>query len=227
MLQPFNDVIREVLLRIHCCPVFALSTGQMTSPSSSLNKLTHTNIHPAICVIESQRAFYVIQSYVTYTLWDAVVFSPALIEGSHSKPLFILYQILKAIKHCHSKGISVGDLRLTDIFIDTKLWVMLCQPNISRTFKLPELPTEQPKSQPKSVDYKHEDLPTLVQKWMYREISNYDYLMALNHIAGRKVGDPNHHPILPWVMDFTAENSGYRDLTMSKYRLNKGESSSL
>ena len=37
------------------------------------------------------------------------------------------------------------------------------------------------------------------------------------------MGDPNHHPILPWVMDFTSADGGYRDLTMSKYRLNKGD----
>ena len=222
MFQEYNDVVRAALLRIHSCSVFSLSSGQATQASSA--KSTNANISPAICIIESQRAFYVIQNYVPYTLWDAVVFSPALIEGAHAKPLFILYQILRAIKHCHSKCISVGDLRLTDIFIDTKLWVMLCQPSISRTFRFLDLPKQSP-PEPKeqSIDLKHEDLPTLVQKWMYGEMSNFDYLMALNHLAGRRMGDPNHHPILPWVMDFTSADGGYRDLSMSKYRMNKGD----
>ena len=46
--------------------------------------------------------------------------------------------------------------------------------------------------------------------------------MALNKLAGRVPGDPNNHPILPWVVDFSAPDA-YRDLTKSKYRLNKGD----
>ena len=46
--------------------------------------------------------------------------------------------------------------------------------------------------------------------------------MAFNKLAGRVPGDPNNHPILPWVVDFSAPDA-YRDLTKSKYRLNKGD----
>jgi WD repeat-containing protein 81 len=30
-------------------------------------------------------------------------------------------------------------------------------------------------------------------------VSNFEYLMMLNTLAGRQMGDPNNHPILPWV----------------------------
>jgi WD repeat-containing protein 81 len=54
-------------------------------------------------------------------------------------------------------------------------------------------------------------------------MSNLDYLLALNTAAGRTVADSIHHPVLPWVTDFTVPYGGWRDLTRSKFRLNKGD----
>lgn len=36
------------------------------------------------------------------------------------------------------------------------------------------------------------------------QVSNFDYLVALNLLGGRRPGDPTFHPFLPWVMDFSA-----------------------
>jgi len=40
----------------------------------------------------------------------------------------------------------------------------------------------------------------LIQKWVTREISNFDYLMMLNTIAGRTFNDLNQYPIFPWIL---------------------------
>ncbi|UJR10639.1 hypothetical protein I4U23_014834 [Adineta vaga] len=46
----------------------------------------------------------------------------------------------------------------------------------------------------------------LTEKWITREISNFDYLMMLNTIAGRTFNDLNQYPIFPWVLkDYTSE----------------------
>ena len=66
-------------------------------------------------------------------------------------------------------------------------------------------------------------LESIVESWVNKLITNFEYLMILNHLAGRRMGDPNNHPVLPWVLDFSAPDSGYRDLTKSKFRLNKGD----
>ncbi|GAB0094771.1 neurobeachin-like protein 1 [Sergentomyia squamirostris] len=51
----------------------------------------------------------------------------------------------------------------------------------------------------------------LMQKWVNREISNFDYLMHLNTIAGRSYNDLSQYPIFPWILaDYT---SGILDLT--------------
>ncbi|XP_021253682.1 WD repeat- and FYVE domain-containing protein 4 isoform X2 [Numida meleagris] len=41
---------------------------------------------------------------------------------------------------------------------------------------------------------------TMLQKWQKREISNFDYLMYLNTLAGRSYNDYMQYPVFPWVL---------------------------
>lgn len=46
----------------------------------------------------------------------------------------------------------------------------------------------------------------ITEKWVAREISNFDYLMMLNTIAGRTYNDLNQYPIFPWILkDYTSD----------------------
>lgn len=49
--------------------------------------------------------------------------------------------------------------------------------------------------------------------------------MALNRLAGRREGDPNFYPILPWITDFSGNciEDGWRNFTQTKFRINKGD----
>ncbi|KAG0473397.1 hypothetical protein HPP92_015254 [Vanilla planifolia] len=63
-------------------------------------------------------------------------------------------------------------------------------------------------------------------RWWKGELSNYEYLLVLNKLAGRRWGDHTFHTVMPWVIDFSVkpdENSdiGWRDLQKSKWRLAK------
>nr|XP_037273796.1 LOW QUALITY PROTEIN: neurobeachin-like protein 1 [Rhipicephalus microplus] len=60
----------------------------------------------------------------------------------------------------------------------------------------------------------------LTQRWVNREISNFEYLMHLNTIAGRTYNDLSQYPVFPWVLaDYTSPKleldspSVYRDLS--------------
>ncbi|KAI1886215.1 hypothetical protein AGOR_G00211700 [Albula goreensis] len=60
----------------------------------------------------------------------------------------------------------------------------------------------------------------LTQRWVYREISNFEYLMQLNTIAGRTYNDLSQYPVFPWVLcDYTSptldldDPSVFRDLS--------------
>ncbi|KAL5292423.1 NBEAL1 family protein [Megaselia abdita] len=46
----------------------------------------------------------------------------------------------------------------------------------------------------------------VTQKWREREISNFEYLMYLNTIAGRSYNDLSQYPVFPWILaDYTSE----------------------
>ena len=68
----------------------------------------------------------------------------------------------------------------------------------------------------------------MTQKWQRREISNFEYLMFLNTIAGRTYNDLNQYPIFPWVLtnyedieiDLGSANN-YRDLSRPIGALNQ------
>ncbi|OQR84604.1 hypothetical protein ACHHYP_13143 [Achlya hypogyna] len=58
------------------------------------------------------------------------------------------------------------------------------------------------------------------QLWIERKLSNFDYLMHLNTIAGRTYNDLAQYPVFPWVLaDYTSETldltkpSTFRDLS--------------
>ncbi|CAN6454099.1 unnamed protein product [Victoria cruziana] len=63
--------------------------------------------------------------------------------------------------------------------------------------------------------------------WRRREISNFEYLMVLNTLAGRSYNDLTQYPIFPWVIaDYSSEkldlnkSSTFRDLTKPVGALN-------
>jgi len=60
----------------------------------------------------------------------------------------------------------------------------------------------------------------ITEAWQRREMSNYDYLMALNTIAGRSFNDLSQYPVFPWILsNYTSptidlkDPKNYRDLT--------------
>ena len=60
----------------------------------------------------------------------------------------------------------------------------------------------------------------VTEQWRRRKISNFEYLMALNRMAGRSFNDLTQYPVFPWVIaDYTSETIDltdsrvYRDLS--------------
>ncbi|XP_029425830.1 neurobeachin-like protein 1 isoform X6 [Nannospalax galili] len=46
----------------------------------------------------------------------------------------------------------------------------------------------------------------LTQKWVNREITNFDYLIQINTMAGRTYNDLAQYPVFPWILqDYTSE----------------------
>ena len=60
----------------------------------------------------------------------------------------------------------------------------------------------------------------LLDDWQCWRISNFDYLMRLNTLAGRSYNDLTQYPVVPWVLkDYASSNldltnpASFRDLT--------------
>ncbi|KAH9519567.1 hypothetical protein Btru_003023 [Bulinus truncatus] len=256
-----------------------IHTGSSSRPGSFYTvtdaPLCH-GIVPIVAVIESDNFFFLIQPYYQFTLWDAISFSPTILETSHGKPLFIIYQLLHVMQSLHNHGLRMGDIRLRDVVMDKNMWLRITSPRISNLKAVnpnllspdsisgslyltanspeggqkenilslfqetsssyqqsPSSPMGQEKMFQAACDFmkaqvytKYEItmLDSIVEAWVHRQINNFQYLIILNHLAGRRMEDPNNHPVLPWVLDFSSPDSGYRDLTKSKFRLNKGDS---
>ncbi|CAN9510897.1 unnamed protein product [Ophioblennius macclurei] len=198
-------------------------------PSGSPCDQSCPNVLPAECLLETAEALYVILPYTQYSLHDIVSFSPAKLANSHAKVLFILYQLLTAMRACHAAGLACGELSLQDVAVDEQLCSRL-KVNLAH---YEELGAEGGGPEPKRLEKARRnqalcddcfgELKTLVLDWVHGRVSNFRYLMELNRLAGRREGDPNYHPVLPWVVDFTAPFGKFRDLRRSKFRLNKGD----
>uniref|UniRef100_A0A087XDC7 WD repeat-containing protein 81 n=1 Tax=Poecilia formosa TaxID=48698 RepID=A0A087XDC7_POEFO len=199
------------------------------------------NVLPAECLLETAEMMYVILPYTQYSLHDIVSFSPAKLANSHAKVLFIIYQVLVAMRACHTAGLSCGELSLQDIAVDEQLcshlklnlshYEDLGSEEADRDDRVSQEPKNALPTEIKCLSQENnrlckdcfDELKTLVLDWVHGRVSNFHYLMELNRLAGRREGDPNYHPVLPWVVDFTVPFGKFRDLRRSKFRLNKGD----
>ncbi|EWM22298.1 BEACH domain containing protein [Nannochloropsis gaditana] len=90
---------------------------------------------------------------------------------------------------------------------------------------LPRLAWRQPpRTSPDFLLRRHQ----VTQAWQRREISNYDYLMALNTMSGRSFNDLSQYPVFPWVLSNYTSSSldlddpkNYRDLSKPMGALNE------
>ena len=284
----------------------------------------HPNLSSLLVALETDHAFYFVYPFLRFTLFDVLMHSPAMLEESVAKPLFVLHQLLCLLQFCHERGATLGLVGLRNVYMDARLWVQMrlpveslalpnatptgakeredvaakseshvgggvtggmadkisCEVELNRlgldsaannedNFVLEadpignlsdnefDSPVNTPRCSPhpshggsthtltgaRDTPLPCRATPPLsnqyvppyqyppvkmrlceaTRKWRHGEISNFDYLLLLNYHAGRVPGDPNNHPIFPWVMAFTHRDGGYRDLSKSKYRLNKGD----
>jgi len=87
----------------------------------------------------------------------------------------------------------------------------------------------------KSGQFLHEELKKLMQAWSHGAISNFDYLLSLNVLAGRSYNDICQYPVFPWVLsDYTSEEvpdledrDNYRDMSKPMGALNEERLSEL
>ena len=136
---------------------------------------------------------------------------------------FVVYQIVKILQVFQTLNVNIGDVHPKDFILTESLLVQL-KPSMLRDALITCTVKERDK-ETKDVDFENDaNVPfgDVTQAWIDGSVSNLDYILYLNRLAGRKFGDPNFHPVVPWVTDFLHSTGNFRDLSRSKYRLNKG-----
>ncbi|XP_050436051.1 phosphoinositide 3-kinase regulatory subunit 4 [Adelges cooleyi] len=73
-------------------------------------------------VIMSDKAVFLMREYVKYSLYDRISTRPFL---TITEKKFIAFQILFALRQCHTLGVSHGDIKLENIMITSWNWVLL------------------------------------------------------------------------------------------------------
>ncbi|CAG8476604.1 12165_t:CDS:10 [Acaulospora morrowiae] len=192
--QQENDVLS---VELHSQPDWSSDMPITTSP----------NLIDVFAVLESDRAYYFIAPYRGTTLQDLLKYSSGVLN-SNVKKSFILYQLLRTVQNLHKRGVIHGGLKTSNILVDENLWITLTGFECS----VPTTVGGSDQVSQSANDFVMENIPrkikedSLTMKWVHGDISNFDYIMALNNLAGRRIGDPNFHPIFPWITDFTGSS---------------------
>ncbi|XP_078435452.1 protein serine/threonine kinase isoform X2 [Wolffia australiana] len=199
----------------------------------------HPNICPVLGVLKSSSCTYLLQPKFQFALESILNYSPRALKSSwHIE--FITYQLLSAMNCIHSLGLAHGNIRPSKIMLTDSGWsyLSLCdRRNNDLAFKKAFLSSRKccyAENCSCQAIWEYSRLSSPVdwgfefKRWQAGELSNYEYLISLNRMAGRRWGDQTFHMVMPWVIDFSVkpdQNSdvGWRDLQKSKWRLAKGD----
>lgn len=188
---------------------------------------------PLRCSVVTDSKIYLLFDFEPHSLSSVVRFSPGLLVDNPTRLLFIAFQMTRIFKTFQDLRISISDIQLKDFSLTRTLQLRLC-PRFSNIFvKMDSDPTitcdNQNAKESQLISCGPAIFPTsqsfcdVVEGWVEGTVSNLDYILYLNRLSGRRPGDPNFHPVVPWVTDFASRDGRLRDLTKSKFRLNKGD----
>ena len=141
--------------------------------------------------------------------------------------MFLAFQLLHILHQLHQLGLTVGEVGLHRVKVQPSR-LLLLHHSLAATTSAPPPPTppsplaleaEVVRRQVEGVmrgegGQVEGSLGRAVALWSSGHLSNLDYLLYLNYLAGRRLGRPNHHPVVPWVTDFSSPGA-VRDLTRS------------
>ncbi|KAK4258011.1 hypothetical protein QN277_007524 [Acacia crassicarpa] len=208
--------------------------------------LRHPNIAPVIAMLKTSNHVNMVLPKTPYNLESTLHYNPNALKSDWHKR-FLVYQLLSALWYLHDLGVSYGgNLCPSNVMLTNSLWSWL------RLWNEPELgyalkPQESERngstlskircfnggceSGSLYADLKLSpsiDWHSSFTKWWRGELSNFEYLLILNKLTGRRWGDHTFHPVMPWVIDFSTKpdencDAGWRDLSKSKWRLAKGD----
>ncbi|KAL2459379.1 protein serine/threonine kinase [Forsythia ovata] len=205
--------------------------------------IRHPNIVPILGMLKLCSQIIIAHPKTPYTLENILHYSPGALKSDWHVKLLI-YQLLSALAYMHGLGVAHGNLCPSNLLLTESSWCwlhfgekQLLNSNVNPTSEEYYYPSnggvcfEGCPSYGLYADLKLSesmDWRSSFDSWWKGELSNFEYLLILNRLAGRRWGDHTFYTVMPWVVDFSVkpdENSdaGWRDLSKSKWRLAKGD----
>ncbi|KAL6571721.1 hypothetical protein OROHE_003364 [Orobanche hederae] len=204
--------------------------------------IRHPNIGPILGMLKSSSQISIVLPKTPYTLENILHYSVGAIKSDWLVQLLI-YQMLSSLSYMHGLGIAHGNLRPSNIMLTDTFWCWLeigekqllnSKVNPSDDVHEPSTHGFCSKCCPSHALYADlnisasENWQSSFYSWWKGELSNFEYLLILNVLAGRRWGDHTFYTVMPWVIDFSTKpeedsNDGWRDLSKSKWRLAKGD----
>ncbi|KAJ6720889.1 hypothetical protein OIU85_024034 [Salix viminalis] len=207
--------------------------------------LRHPNIIPVLGLLKTSEHVNLVLPKTPCTLEGILHYCPKALKSEwHIR--FLAYQLLSALVYLHGLGVSHGNIHPSNVMLTNSCWswLRICDKPISGsnvnsrkgesdTTASARLCccTDSCFSQVLYADLKLSpsvEWHSQFDQWWKGELSNFEYLLVLNRLAGRRWGDHTFHTVMPWVVDFSTKpdensDSGWRDLSKSKWRLAKGD----
>ncbi|KAF1774627.1 WD40-repeat-containing domain [Phytophthora cactorum] len=215
------------------------SAGQLveaSSHNSRENRSRATSMSPR----DVLKSFtFAVFEYDSQSLQDVLKYNRSVLEGQRDtdmdvqqpseedqdalgdlKKRLVLFQLCRVLEFLHERGLACDGFSPRDLYLTDTLWLHLAAlPRVLDACSNAAMKSEgQEVRIPRDVE--SFSSRSITQRWCTGDISNFEYLLVLNTAAGRRMEDGVFHPFLPWITDFTG---GWRDLSKSKFRLNKGD----
>ena len=113
----WDESLRTLLAFAFGCPIISLENGSVLHPTNQ----SHSCILQPVGVFECSSNFYVITEHIPHSVHQCLSLSPALLSSNNVKPMFVLFQMLHAIKEMQDRSLFVEGISWQHFFINESL----------------------------------------------------------------------------------------------------------
>lgn len=114
----WQDTLRGLLARVYNCPVIFLDNSSVLHHSPQLQNACSLQ---AIGIFECSSNFYVLTEHIPHSVHQCLSLSPALLSSTCIKPMFVLFQMLHAVKEMQDRSLFVEGVSWQHFFINEGL----------------------------------------------------------------------------------------------------------
>ena len=114
---PSKEILRLLLNRIFSSPIVCLETDSIHQSTGQPQE----HLTPSVAVFESESHFFVLLEHTPFSVHQCLSLSPAILNLNSIKPMYVLFQLLHAVKQLQDLSFFVEGTLWHHIFIDELL----------------------------------------------------------------------------------------------------------